>query len=473
MTVSKKLIIPVVLSGGIGSRLWPASRSDYPKPFIKLEDGLSFIQKTYKRVTNLSNVKEIITVTNRDLFFCTKDHYDSLNINSINNTYILEPFGRNSAAAVALAASYVHNKYKEDCMLLIFPADHLINNQEAFEMAIDRAVNLADGNDIITFGIKPKRPETAYGYIESEGINVKRFIEKPSKEKAEHYIHSGNYLWNSGIFCMKLSTVISEMQEFCPQIWNLCNQAIKESNTSLGKNWQQVEINSNLFSLVEDISIDYAVLEKSKNIAVVPCDFEWSDIGSWLEYGALNPKDSSNNHLSGDVILDDVDNCIIDSRHKLIAALGLSNIVIAETEDAVLVMDKNNTQGVKKLVKKLKDKSHKAYKKSSIIQKRWGNYRVLESGEGFKVKRLEINPGASLSLQSHNHRSEHWTVMQGFAKVIKGNQTLSLKPKDSIFIPENYIHCIENIGNELLVILETQFGDYLEEDDIIRYSKFN
>ncbi len=465
----QKTILPVILAGGVGSRLWPLSRATHPKPFIKLDDGQSLIQKTYLRACDIENVKEIITVTNRELFFYTKDEYADIASSNLHQSFLLEPFGRNSTAAIATAAHYAKQKYQDDCLLLILPADHLIDNQASFIQAVMQACDLASEDKLVTFGIKPDAPKTSFGYIEADGVSVKRFVEKPDAETAQTYLDSGNFFWNSGMFCMSARVILTEMQSLCPDIASNALKSLENAENSTGAGWSQAELNAEYFEKIEDISIDYSIFEKSENVVMVPCDIGWSDIGSWNEFGALHPQDAAGNHICGEVMLDDVTNCIVHSESRLVAGLGLDNLIIADTVDALLIAHKDSAQDVRKIVGKLKANGNSRYQLFPTVHRPWGTYTVLLEGEGFKLKRIEVKPGGRLSLQSHKHRNEHWVIVSGIAKITNGDKILELNYNQSTYIPVGNKHRLENTTEEMLTLIEVQCGNYLGEDDIIRY----
>lgn len=466
MNVHSK-VVPVVLAGGVGSRLWPLSRELHPKPFIELDDGQSLIQKTYIRALGLERLEEIITVTNRDLYFYTKDQYLDVSVNSLQHSFFLEPFGRNSTAAVALAAYYARIEHGDDCVLLILPADHLIDKQMAFIEAVTQAIEFAAQGKLVTFGIKPDAPKTGFGYIEAEGFEVKRFVEKPDLEKARKYVSSGKFFWNSGMFCMRADVILEEMAFSCPDIVAHTTASFDNAAFSKGKGWQQYEISSADFAQVREVSIDYAVFEKSNNVAVIPCDIGWSDIGSWNEFGALYPLDQAGNNVTGNVVLEDVKDCIIHSENRLVAALGLEAMIVADTPDALLIAPKDRAQEVRSIVSVLKKRKDSTFQLFPTIHRPWGNYTVLLEGTGFKLKRIELKPGAALSLQSHKYRSEHWVVIDGIAKITNENNILKCRHDQSVYIPAGNKHRLENPGTTLLTLIEVQCGDYLREDDIV------
>lgn len=465
-------LIPTILCGGAGSRLWPVSRESHPKPFIRLSDGQSLLQKAWLRGVILPEVAETLTVTNRDLFFKTEDEYREVagsQHKGITNSFILEPFGRNTAPAIAAAALQVAATHGEDAFLLVLAADHLIADQPAFAQAVAQALQLASQDKLVTFGIQPVSPETGYGYIEANGNVVRRFVEKPSLEKAQEYVASGNFLWNSGMFCFSAGTMLREMQIHCPDILSATRACLEKSRIAQGKGFVQIEIDPDSFENVPNVSIDYAVIEKSKNVAVVPCNIGWSDIGSWDALGDLTAADDLGNRIEGEAILHDVSNCYIRSTERLVGAVGIDNIIVIDTPDAVLVADRSRAQDVKYLYARLKAQGHEAYKLHTTVHRPWGTYTVLEDGSRFKIKRIEVKPNASLSLQMHHHRSEHWIVVSGMARVTNGEQEIFVGTNESTYIPAGHKHRLENPGVIDLVMIEVQSGEYLGEDDIVRF----
>ncbi len=466
-------LIPTILCGGAGSRLWPVSRELHPKPFIRLADGQSLLQKAWLRGAALADVAETLTVTNRELFFKTEDEYREVAAIPLNkgldNHFILEPFGRNTAPAIAAAVLQVAAIQGEDACLLILAADHLIADQASFSQAVATAMRLASTGKLVTFGIQPDMPETGYGYIESDGNNVKRFVEKPSLQKAQEYVASGRYLWNSGMFCFQAGAMLREMQQHCPAILEATRACMAQSRSAEGKGFTQLELEASLFKDVPDDSIDYAVMEKSANVAVVPCDIGWSDIGSWSALGDLTAPDAQGNRIEGEAILHDVSNCYIQSNQRLIGAVAVKDLVVIDTPDAVLIADRSRAQDVKHLFARLKANGHEAHRLHSTVHRPWGTYTVLEEGVNFKIKRIEVKPGASLSLQMHHHRSEHWVVVSGMARVMNGEQELFINTNESTYIPAGHKHRVENPGQLDLVMIEVQSGSYLGEDDIIRF----
>ncbi len=486
-------IIPTILCGGAGSRLWPVSREHHPKPFIKLQDGFSFLQKAFMLAAKIPDVTEILTITNHEIFFKTKDDYEAINTTGIHTSYIVEPFGKNTAAAIASAALYAANTCNEDSIILVLAADHLIDDHTAFLQAVAKATHVARLDKLVTFGMEPERPETGFGYIEanfsqpigahkndsiSGSFAVSRFIEKPTAENAQRYFESGNFLWNSGMFCFKTTTILKSMRQFCPEIIDAVQLSIKKSNVEKSPNVSKINLEASYFSKVPENSIDYAVMEPASQrnnnddkalVAVVPCSIGWCDIGSWQTLGALITPDAKGNSIAGEVLLHDVTNSHIQSNDRLIAALGIDELIIIDTADALLVANKNRAQDVKHIYSDLKISEHQTYKYHKTVHRPWGAYTVLEEGPRFKIKRIVVKPGASLSLQMHHHRSEHWIVVSGTAKVLNGDREMLVSVNESTYIPTGNKHRLENPGVVDLIIIEVQSGEYLGEDDIVRF----
>lgn len=462
-------MIPIILCGGAGSRLWPVSRELHPKPFINLPDGQSLIKKTFLRAAQLPGVEEILTVTNRELFFKTADEYREANQSGLKLSYILEPFGRNTAAAIISAALQINETHDGETLMLVLPADHLINDQRAFAIAVADAIKFAEQNKLVTFGIQPDSPETGYGYIEAEGNQVIKFVEKPSLEKAQEYLDSKRFFWNSGMFCFKVKTLLAEVELYCPEILKASKACIEESYKATGQDFTQLELDAGKFDLVPDDSIDYALIEKSKQVAVVPCLIGWSDIGSWNSLGNLTASDENGNRIEGETLLHDVSNCYIRGQDRLIAAVGIDDLFIIDTPDALLVASKARAQDIKSIYSQLKQQGHEAHKLHRTVHRPWGTFTVLEEGPRFKIKRIEVRPGASLSLQMHYHRSEHWIVVSGMARVINGDKEIFISTNESTYVPAGHKHRLENPGLTLLIMIEVQSGEYMGEDDIVRF----
>jgi len=448
--------------------LWPVSRELHPKPFIRLADGQSLLQKAFLRGAALAGAGEIVTVTNRELFFKTRDEFAEVNPSRLPVSFILEPFGRGTAAAVASAALQVRAAHGPDAALVILPADHLIVDGDAFGRAVAQALALAESGKLVTFGIRPDAPLTGYGYIEARGNEVVRFVEKPALEQAREYLRSGRFLWNSGMFCFTAEAILGEMRRHCATIVDAVEACIAHSGGARGEGWSQVELDAGAFGSVPEDSIDYAVMEKSDRVAVVHGEFDWSDIGSWSAVGDLSAADGDGNRIEGEAVLHDVSGCYIRSQ-RLVGAVGVADLLIVDTADALLVAHRDRAQDVKSLYSQLKSRGHEAHRLHRTVHRPWGTYTVLEEGPGFKIKRIEVKPGASLSLQMHQHRSEHWIVVSGTARVVNGELELEVATNESTFIPPRHRHRLSNPTQAELVIIEVQSGPYLGEDDIVRF----
>ena len=462
-------IIPTILCGGAGSRLWPLSRELHPKPFIRLQDGQSLLQKAFMRGALLPGVQDILSVTKRDLFFKIHEEFAELNQQKLRAHYILEPVGRNTAAAIAMSALYLKQLYGGEALMLVLAADHLISDQQSFEEAVKTAAQLAMQDKLVTFGISPDQAHTGYGYIETSGHDVLRFVEKPSLEEAEGYLATGRFLWNSGMFLFKTETILAAFESLCPDLLKQVQRCFDQSKTQSFEGGQQLQLDEASFALVEENSIDYAVMEPAKNVAVVACDIGWSDVGSWNVLGDLTQADAQGNRISGQACLHEVSNCTISSDSRMVGAVGVDNLLIIDTPDALLVADQSRAQDVKHLYSQLKAQDHEAHKLHRTVHRPWGNYTVLEEGSSFKIKRIVVKPQASLSLQMHHHRSEHWIVVSGMAEVVCGEQTFLISTNQSTYIPAGFKHRLKNPGILELVMIEVQSGLYLGEDDIVRF----
>ncbi|HHX82938.1 MAG TPA: mannose-1-phosphate guanylyltransferase/mannose-6-phosphate isomerase [Pseudomonadaceae bacterium] len=471
-------LLPVIICGGTGSRLWPVSRKAHPKPFIHLPDGESLLGKTYRRTVRLGNIAEVLTVTNQELFFKTEDEYSHYGVGSpVRSSYILEPSGRNTAAAVTAAALYARATYGNDAVLLILAADHLIRDEAAFAQTVQSAAELARQGLHATFGITPEHPETGFGYIEADtsavlgqGFKVSQFVEKPNLERAQSYLQAGNYYWNSGMFCFQVGKLLEEMHLHAPSVLQATEVAMAKARASTSASAGQVlRLPAAEFGQVPDISIDYALMEHSSSTAVVPCDIGWSDIGAWTALSELIPEDAEGNRSHGEVIFSDARNNYIESPRRLTAALGVDDLIVVDTADALLVAHRDKAQDVKNIVCELQRRNHEAHLLHQTVYRPWGSYTTLEEGERFKIKRIEVKPGASLSLQMHHHRSEHWIVVSGMAKVNNDDSEYFLRANESTFILAGHKHRLANPGMTPLVLIEVQSGDYLGEDDIVRF----
>lgn len=467
-------LIPVIMSGGVGSRLWPVSRETHPKPFMPLPDGQNLIRKTFIRAASLEDVVEILTVTNNGLLFKTEDEYLRAGCTQVGLSFILEPFGRNTAAAVTAAALQVGETYGLDAQILILAADHLIRDQAAFAEAVRKARQLAAEGWLVTFGVRPEYPETGFGYIEvdsslSSGLKVRRFVEKPDLATAQSYIAAGNYYWNSGMFCFRVGTLLEELQVHAPKVLEEVRAAMDCSRLSEADRHRCLLLDADRFSKVPDISIDYALMERSSRVATVPCDIKWSDIGSWNAISELTPMDTEGNRCEGEVVVHEARNNYVQSAGRLTALVGVEDLIVVDTPDAILVAHKDNAQDVKHIVGQLKKSGHDAHLVHRTVHRPWGTYTILEQGERFKIKRIVVKPKASLSLQMHHHRSEHWVVVSGMAHVINEEHEFMLNTNESTFIPAGHKHRLENPGVIDLVLIEVQSGDYVGEDDIVRF----
>jgi len=463
------LFIPTILCGGAGSRLWPVSRAQHPKPFIPLEDGQSFLQKAFLRAVSLPQVTEILTVTNQELFFKSREAYANVNQQQVPTSYILEPFGRNTAAAMIAAAIYLQKIFGNEAIMLVLPADHLIENSQGFIQAVEQAITFAKAKRIVTFGIPVIAPETGYGYIQAEGSQVLRFIEKPALEKAQEYMQSDNYYWNSGMFCFTVGSFLQQVNCYCPEILVPMSWCMQKSKSKEVQGIKQCHLDSQSFAEVPADSIDYALMEKSKQVSVVTADMGWSDIGSWTAMADLTPKDAQGNRFIGEIVGEDVEDCYIKSSDRTIAALGIRNLMLIDTPDALLVADRSRSQEVKTIYNRLKDSDHNAHKIHQTVFRPWGSYTVLEEGPGFKIKRIVVNPMSSLSLQKHQHRSEHWVVVSGKAIVTNNDNVRTIDTNESTYIPAGNKHRLQNLTTEPVVLIEVQSGSYLGEDDIVRF----
>jgi mannose-1-phosphate guanylyltransferase/mannose-6-phosphate isomerase len=468
-------LIPCIVAGGAGTRLWPVSREAMPKPFMRLADGCSLLQKTFERVAGLDDVAQLLTVINRELLFRTLDDYRALNQGRLGLDFLLEPMGRNTAPAIAAAALHVVRHYGEDAQMLVLPADHLIRDQAAFVAAIGRARALAEAGWLVAFGIRPDHAETGYGYIQQGeelegGYRVASFVEKPDLVTAEAYLAGGKHLWNAGMFCFCADVLLRELREYAPQIVEGVERCLAQSVSAGGKRGVQCELDAESFAEVTDISIDYALMERSAKVAVVPCDLGWSDIGSWQALRELTSADANGNQVNGEVILHNVQGCYIDSPKRLVGAVGVRDLVVVDTPDALLIADAHCTQDVKFIAQELKKRGHDAYRLHRTVTRPWGTYTVLEEGSRFKIKRIMVRPGESLSLQMHHHRSEHWIVVSGMARVVNGERDFLLNTNESTFIPAGHQHRLVNPGVIDLVMIEVQSGEYLGEDDIVRFN---
>jgi mannose-1-phosphate guanylyltransferase/mannose-6-phosphate isomerase len=433
---------------------------------MRIAGGKSLLTQTYERALAVSDQVAPLIVTNRDYYFLSRD---DLAAQDVQARYLLEPSGRNTTPAIAMAALWAISLKKDAC-LLVMPADHLIKDTPTFYAAVQQAEILAREGQLVLFGVRPTGPETGFGYIEM-GAEMKpyanavqRFVEKPNAATAAQYLAQGNYVWNSGMFCFTAQAIIDALQTHNPKLMDAARAVW--ANTEREGNRMQLPV---AFSELENISIDYAVMEKAQNISVIPGNFDWSDIGAWSAVADACPSDINGNTTSGDNILIDSRNTHIENNDRLVAAIGLDDLLIIDTPDALLVAHKSKSQEVKQVVTQLKATQHAAHKHHKTVSRPWGTYTILEEGPGFKIKRIVVRPGASLSLQMHHHRSEHWVVVSGTAEVQNGEQIIVLNANQSTYIPAGFKHRLANLGETDLALIEVQCGHYLGEDDIVRF----
>ncbi len=464
------MILPVIMSGGSGSRLWPLSRALHPKQFLALLNDKTLLQETINRLDN-SNCLEPLIICNEEHRFIVAEQLRANGTGS--SDIILEPMGKNTAPAITLAALAAIEK-GEDPLLLVLAADHAIKDVSAFQKAVTDATAFAEQGKLVTFGIVPTQPETGYGYIkqgskkvqsEATGFDVDSFVEKPDLAKAQKYLESGEYLWNSGMFMFKASRYLEELAKFSPEMLAVCTEAYEGKSQDL----DFTRISAEIFSQCPEDSIDYAVMERTEDAVVVPMNAGWSDVGSFSSIWEVSDKDENGNVNCGDVINYNSTNSYINAGHKLVTTVGVDNLVIVETKDALLVANKDQVQDVKAIVNKLKADNRYEYKHQREVYRPWGKYDSLDFGDRDQVKRITVKPGAKLSVQMHHHRAEHWIVVSGTAKVTNGDQEILLTENQSTYIPIGVVHALENPGVLPLELIEVQSGSYLGEDDIVRF----
>ena len=458
------MLVPVIMAGGSGTRLWPLSRSLYPKQFLPLVADKTMLQETVLRLHGLETTLPV-TICNEEHRFIVAEQLRAIDqLGSV----ILEPEGRNTAPAVALAAHVISDE--NDPLLLVLAADHVIQDDNAFVGAIEKAIPLANQGKLVTFGIVPQSAHTGYGYIErgqsvDSGFEVNKFVEKPDQETAQAYIDSGKYYWNSGIFLFKGSRYLEELKIHRPDISAKCSASLEGKTKDL----DFVRINTDEFLKCPEESIDYAVMENTHDAVVVPLNAGWNDIGSWSALWDINEKDDMGNAVRGDAIIEDTKNCLVHGGERLIATLGLRDIVIVDTKDALMVAHKDKVQDIKDIVKKLKADERSEFKLHREVFRPWGKYDSIDNGDCYQVKRITVNPGAKLSVQKHHHRAEHWVVVSGAAEVTNGDKTFLLAVNESTYIPVGVVHALRNPGKIPLELIEVQSGSYLGEDDIVRF----
>jgi mannose-1-phosphate guanylyltransferase/mannose-6-phosphate isomerase len=463
------MILPVIMAGGTGSRLWPLSRELYPKQFLAVTGSQSMLQQTLARLSGIEHQAPLLICNEEHRFIAA----EQMRLGGFNHSgIILEPVGRNTAPAIALAALQALKNVSDgkEPILLVLAADHLIEDVEAFQSTVAKALPYAQDNQLVTFGIVPTAPETGYGYIKAgdavgDAFFVDQFVEKPDLDVAKSYLKSGEYFWNSGMFLFKASCYIEELKKFRPDILKACEQAMMSTESDM----DFIRVSKPEFELCPDDSVDYAVMEKSKAVKMVPMDAGWSDVGSWSALWEVSDKDKDQNYIKGDVFSFDTKNSYIHSESKFISTVGVDNLVIIETKDAVLVANKDKVQNVKDVVNYLKKSGRTEHKIHREVFRPWGKYDSIDFGERDQVKRITVKPGEKLSIQMHHHRSEHWIVVSGTAKVTNGDKTFLVSENESTYIPLGTIHALENPGKIPLEMIEVQTGGYLGEDDIVRF----
>ncbi len=472
-TFKKTKLIPVILCGGSGSRLWPLSRKSYPKQFLALEGNsdLTLLQKTLKRLESFKNLSEPIIICNEDHRFLVAEQCRSIDI--VPEEIILEPVGKNTASAIALASLRALDINNES-NLIVLSSDHIIQNESQFLKAVECGLNLSFNNKIVTFGVIPNRPETGYGYIQTEnkidinnlkGHEIKKFIEKPNYKNALEYISEGNYVWNSGIFIFKASVILKELEKYSKNNLDIIKSSLIKSKRDL----DFLRIDKNLFEKCENISIDNAIMEKTELGVVVPIDNGWSDIGSWYSLWQCSEKDKNSNYIKGQVYSEQSSNNYIRSEGRLIVTIGIMNMVIVETDDVVLISDMKKSQEVKNVVQRLEKEGFRESLSHNLVHRPWGSYQSMLKEQRWQVKLIKVKPNSSLSLQMHHHRSEHWVVVKGTAKVEIDGEDRLLSENQSVYIPIGKSHRLTNPGKMNLELIEVQSGPYLEEDDIVRF----
>lgn len=463
------MITPVVLSGGSGTRLWPLSRKSHPKQLLPLLNQTSLLQDTINRLDGLSDIDHAVIICNEDYRFMVAEQVHATRIDA--SAIILEPVGRNTAPAIALAA-FNTLQTDEEAVLLVLPADHDIQKVSAFHQAINVGLQQARKDHFVTFGIVPDAPETGFGYIKAassvtvnEVSAIEKFVEKPDVQTAEQYLQEGGYYWNSGMFMFKASQYLQALKEFAPEIYSASKAAM---DTAI-RDMDFVRVGVDAFKNCPSDSIDYAVMEKVSNAVVIPVDIGWSDVGSWSALHEIGEQDENNNIIIGDTRCVSTSNCYVRAENKLVTTLGLEDIIIVDTEDALLVANKNNVQDIKQIVESLTEDNRDEVVLHKRVCRPWGCFQGIDQAERFQVKRITVNPGAILSLQLHHHRAEHWVIVSGTAKVTKGEEEFILSENESIYIPLGTKHRLENIGQIPLELIEVQTGSYLGEDDIVRF----
>lgn len=461
-------IIPVILAGGSGSRLWPLSREHFPKQFIKLFGKSTMLQQTLLRLEGVENLADPIVICNHEHRFMVAEQLQELGFK--NTKIILEPLARNTAPALAVSALFAEEQ-DDSAVLLVLSADHMIKDVARFQQAITIAVDAAVKNHLVTFGIEPTHPETGYGYINTVADaapykRVSQFVEKPDLKTAESYLQAGCYFWNSGMFVFRARQFLEELAHQSPDVFEASGQAKQLAHQDL----DFIRLDADAFGQAPNISIDYALMEKSANVVCVPLDAGWSDVGDWRSYWELSEKDDQGNSLVGDALALHTQNTLIFSQDKLVTTLGVRDLLVINTPDAVMVADKSRAQDVKLLLEQIKNQVGRTeHRQHREVYRPWGGFDAVDAGTRYQVNRIRVKPGASLSLQLHHHRAEHWIIVQGTAKVQRGDEVMLLSENESTFIPVGIQHRLSNPGKIPLEIIEVQSGPYLNDDDVVRF----
>ena len=464
-------LIPVILCGGSGTRLWPLSRASKPKQFVEFEGEKTLFQHTVERANDLLEAKNPIVVSNKSHIHLVRKNLEDIGVSA---TLVMEPEAKNTAPAIALAA-LVALKHDPDAIVLVLPSDHVIKGASHFQKAVSNAISLAQSNFLVTFGITPSGPETGFGYIQQgeslggAGYRVKRFIEKPCREHAEEMLAAGGFHWNSGMFVFRAQTFIDELKVHAKAIYDSISDALPQFNSQNVETLASTVIpQAEIFRNCPADSIDYAVMEKTEKAAVIPLSIEWNDMGAWSAFYQLGKKDDKSNVIRGDVIATSTEGCYINSTNRLIATVGLKDLVIVETKDAVFVAPMSRVQEAKKIVGQLQFDKRTEAELPPVVGRPWGSYESLARGTHYQTKRIIVHPGEQLSLQLHHHRSEHWTVVEGYPDITVGKETRTYSPNESVYIPKECVHRLTNRSDYPVTIIEVQCGDYLGEDDIVR-----
>lgn len=461
------MIIPVVLSGGRGTRLWPLSRTHYPKQLLSLHSEQSMLQETLLRLQGVAGLAPALVVCNTQHRFMVAEQLSQIDHHQAQ--IVLEPCGRNTAPAAAVAAIMALDS-GDDPLLLILPADHVVEDRKALQMAIGRGLDLAEAGHLVLFGIQPTRPETGYGYIQTgepigDGVSVQAFTEKPQLTTAQHYLDNGGYYWNSGMFLFRASRYLEELERHHPDMVSICRAAVVEGQRDL----DFIRLDADHFSNSDSISIDYAVMEKTSAAVVVPLDAGWNDVGTWSALWEVGEGDDQGNVCRGDVVTDSTRNSYLHSSSRLLTTVGLDDMVVIESSDAVFVAPKERATDVQKIVAQLEGAGRRESIHNPRVNRPWGSYECIDFAERYQVKRIRVNPNSSLSLQLHHHRAEHWIVVKGTAKITRGDEVFFLTENQSTYIPLGEKHQLENPGQLVLELIEVQSGSYLGEDDIVRF----